>query len=165
MPPSLDWSSCSRFSASARFSERIGSLPWRRRCSSRWRKRRLAGEYPRFPVFSGDLRAFGVRPAAPWPGIHDGGHFLRQLSTPNPRRAGADQTIRVGRGDLSRAGAGHRDLGILAYLGPPANDRTDGGPLMNYSRTGLLACLPAAICCIALLPSAAAQDRQLVWSD
>src|ERR1039458_5782444 len=38
MPPSLDWSSCSRFSASARFSERIGSRLWRRRGSSRWRR-------------------------------------------------------------------------------------------------------------------------------
>jgi serine/threonine-protein kinase len=40
--------------------------------------------------------------------------------------------------------------------------RTSGQQLMTVNgRTGLLACLA----CIALLPSAVAQDRQLIWSD
>jgi serine/threonine-protein kinase len=39
--------------------------------------------------------------------------------------------------------------------------RTSGHQLLTPSKTGLLACL----CCLALLPTAQAQDRRLIWSD
>jgi beta-glucanase (GH16 family)/predicted Ser/Thr protein kinase len=43
--------------------------------------------------------------------------------------------------------------------------RTSGRQLLTVDgKTGLLACL-LAICCLTLLPSASAQDRQLIWSD